>query len=110
MNSEQLLQLHYEVERGDFKLDVRGQLALARYHRRLRRVGAGKTTLLRCIAGLEQPTVGGLSVAGEALHDENSNVPSHEREIGYVFQEPRLFRHLDVRSNIEYGMRRRQAE
>lgn len=108
MNSEQLLQLHYEVERDEFKLDVAVSLPLHGITGVYGASGAGKTTLLRCIAGLEQPTVGGLSVAGEALHDENTNVPTHEREIGYVFQEPRLFRHLDVRSNIEYGMRRRK--
>jgi len=72
--------------------------------------GAGKTTLLRCIAGLEHAPGGELLVAGDCWQDARSCRAVHERDIGYVFQEPRLFSHLSVRANIEYGMRRRPLD
>lgn len=68
--------------------------------------GTGKTLLLRCIAGLEDDAAGRLVVAGQVWQDGKSGRPIHERNIGYVFQEPRLFGHLDVRGNLEYGRHR----
>ena len=67
--------------------------------------GSGKTTLLRCIAGLER-AAGSLQVNGETWQDENIFVPTHRRPLGYVFQEASLFRHLSVRANLEYGLKR----
>ena len=67
--------------------------------------GAGKTTLLHCIAGLIRPSEGTIRLDGEALFDSARGVnwPPHRRRIGYVFQEGRLFPHMSVRANIEYG-------
>ncbi len=67
--------------------------------------GSGKTTLLRCIAGLEQ-AAGSLRVNGETWQDETAFVPTHQRPLGYVFQEASLFQHLSVRANLEYGYQR----
>lgn len=67
--------------------------------------GCGKTTLLRCIAGL-QPANGTLSVAGEVWQDDSVNLPTHQRDIGYVFQESSLFPHLSVLGNLHYAYRR----
>jgi molybdate transport system ATP-binding protein len=102
------MQFRYEVDRGDFTLDVAAELPLQGVTGIHGNSGAGKTTLLRCLAGLEQPRIGELSVAGEKWHSNESSLPVHAREIGYVFQEPRLFSHLNARQNIEYGLRRRQ--
>lgn len=68
--------------------------------------GSGKTTLLRLIAGLERAADGYLSVDDEVWQDTNTFLPTHERPLGYVFQDARLFPHLDVRRNLDYGMRR----
>jgi molybdate transport system ATP-binding protein len=70
--------------------------------------GAGKTTLLRCIAGLERAPGGFLQVGADVWQDESRGrfVPVERRGVGYVFQEPRLFPHLDVRRNLEYGWKR----
>ncbi|MFA5082792.1 MAG: molybdenum ABC transporter ATP-binding protein [Hydrogenophilaceae bacterium] len=68
--------------------------------------GSGKTTLLRCIAGLERAPGGYLAVDGEVWQDGERFVPTHQRPLGYVFQEASLFAHLSVRRNLEYGMRR----
>ena len=67
--------------------------------------GCGKTTLLRCIAGLERGT-GWLTVNGETWQDAERFVPTHQRALGYVFQDARLFAHLDVRRNLDYGAKR----
>ncbi len=67
--------------------------------------GCGKTTLLRCIAGLERGA-GRLEVNGDLWQDEATFVPTHRRPLGYVFQDARLFAHLTVSGNLDYGMRR----
>jgi molybdate transport system ATP-binding protein len=69
------------------------------------RSGSGKTSLLRVIAGLSRPDEGRLVVDGEVLLDtrERIFVPMNRRRFGYVFQEGRLFPHLSVRRNLNYG-------
>ena len=70
------------------------------------RSGSGKTTLLRCIAGLERRGVARICLDGELWQDEAHFVPTHRRALGYVFQEPTLFPHYDVRGNLDYALRR----
>jgi len=69
--------------------------------------GAGKTSLINIIAGLLRPDRGTVVLDGETLDDTAAgvHVPVHRRRIGYVFQDARLFPHLDVRSNLDYGRR-----
>ena len=69
--------------------------------------GAGKTSLINMIAGLLRPDRGSIAIDGETLDDTAARVhiPVHRRRIGYVFQEARLFPHLDVRQNLDYGRR-----
>ncbi len=69
--------------------------------------GAGKTSLVNMIAGLLRPDRGIIAVDGETLDDTLArvHVPAHRRRIGYVFQDARLFPHLDVRQNLDYGRR-----
>ena len=85
----------------DADLDLPGRGVTAVFGRS----GCGKTTLLRCIAGLERGA-GRLDVHGEHWQDENTFLPTHRRPLGYVFQDARLFAHLSVRGNLDYGMRR----
>ncbi len=61
--------------------------------------GVGKTTLLRVVAGLERVA------AGRVLVDDRdvTDVPTHRRRVGVVFQEPRLFPHRSVRDNVAFG-------
>ncbi len=71
--------------------------------------GAGKTTLVNMIAGLIAPDRGRITLDGVALFDTAAaiDVPVHRRSIGYVFQEGRLFPHLTVAANLDYGRRMR---
>jgi molybdate transport system ATP-binding protein len=68
--------------------------------------GSGKTTLLRCIAGLEKGVRGHIRVNKEAWLEGQQHLSSQQRNIGYVFQDSRLFPHLTVSGNLEYGIRR----
>jgi molybdate transport system ATP-binding protein len=69
--------------------------------------GAGKTSLINMIAGLLKPDRGFIAVDNETLDDtaRRVHVPPYRRRIGYVFQDARLFPHLDVSQNLDYGRR-----
>ncbi len=71
------------------------------------RSGAGKTTVINAVAGLLRPDSGRVVLNGETLVDAEAGVfvPPHARRLGYVFQDARLFPHLDVRQNLLFGAR-----
>lgn len=74
--------------------------------------GAGKTSIIQMIAGLTRPDNGRISIDDDAVYDSSTglDIPAHKRQVGYVFQDARLFPHMNVRRNLEYGSRRnRQA-
>ena len=104
-------ELRYLLQRKGFSLDVELRIPLQGITGLFGKSGSGKTTLLRCIAGLETPATGRLVVNGDTWEDTDRKISRaiHEREIGYVFQEPRLFEHLTVRQNLDYGAHRRKS-
>jgi molybdate transport system ATP-binding protein len=67
--------------------------------------GAGKTSLVNMIAGLLRPDRGRIALGDTVLFDAEKgiDIPAHRRRIGYVFQEGRLFPHLSVFRNLDYG-------
>jgi molybdate transport system ATP-binding protein len=69
--------------------------------------GAGKTSLVNMIAGLLRPDRGVIALDDEILDDteKDVHVPPHRRRIGYVFQDARLFPHMNVAQNLAYGRR-----
>ncbi len=67
--------------------------------------GIGKSTVLRCIAGLETPESGTVTLDGVAL----DALPPARRHVGLLFQEPALFPHLDVWHNVAFGLRYREV-
>lgn len=73
--------------------------------------GAGKSTILRGIAGLWQPEHGYISVGENVLFDTNGgvNLPTEDRRLGVVFQEPILFPHLSVGENMKFGMKKHET-
>lgn len=106
--STQSIHMRFALQRSGFDFDMSLDIPMQGITGIFGASGAGKTTLLRCIAGLETPQVGKLLVAADVWQDSATgrSRPVHEREIAYVFQEPRLFRHLDVRRNLVYGSKR----
>src|SRR4051812_48601266 len=70
--------------------------------------GAGKTTVLNWLSGLSKPDRGRIRLNGQTLFDRAAgvNLPPERRRVAYMFQDLRLFPHLNVRDNIRYGWRR----
>jgi iron(III) transport system ATP-binding protein len=71
--------------------------------------GSGKTTLLRCVAGLEQPEVGQITIGGKTVLDGERKIalPPEQRNIGLVFQSYALWPHRTVKENVGYGLKLR---
>lgn len=72
--------------------------------------GSGKTSLLFMIAGLLRPDAGAISWRGNTWLDTRRQVDlaAEKRHVGFVFQDHRLFPHLSVERNLNYGLRRRR--
>jgi len=102
MSIQARFQLSYPGFTLDVDLNLPGQGVTALFGPS----GCGKTTLLRCMAGLTRASLGQLSVNGETWHRDTLFVPTHQRALGYVFQEANLFNHLSIRRNLLYGQSR----
>lgn len=69
--------------------------------------GSGKTTLFKCISGITEPDSGKITVGNKVYFDKDQkiNLPIQKRNLGYVFQNYTLFPHMNVRKNIEHGLK-----
>jgi molybdate transport system ATP-binding protein len=72
--------------------------------------GSGKTSLLRAIAGLIEVDSAQIQLMGDIWHSDEACLPVHQRSVGFVFQQPSLFEHLNVHENLKYGLERRAVE
>ena len=100
------LRVDVQSKLGDFQLDAQldaGQGTTVLFGRS----GSGKTSLINAIAGLSTPQSGRITIGDDVLFDARAgvNVPIHQRRIGYVFQDARLFPHLNVADNLAFGAR-----
>ena len=98
------------VQRDNFTLNVDLKIASRGVTAIFGPSGCGKTTLLRAIAGLEPGQTGYLRIGDQLWQDEKTFLPAHKRPVGYVFQEPSLFSHLNVQQNLAYGLKRLPRE
>jgi len=73
--------------------------------------GCGKTTTLRCVAGLEVPAKGEISIAGDTVFSESQriNVPVEKRDIGIVFQSYAIWPHMNVFENVAFPLKSRKG-
>ena len=94
---------------GPFTLDVEGQIPLEGITAIAGPSGGGKTTLLRALAGLEPTMRGFVRFRGTDWDGSEGHVPTQDRRIGFVFQDPALFPHLTVEGNMRYGAKRREV-
>lgn len=98
----------FHIDRGDFLLDVNLTLPGQGVTALFGHSGSGKTTVLRAIAGLERAP-GGYFALGDVVWQDDAKdifVPTHQRALGYVFQEASLFEHLTVEGNLVFGLKR----
>lgn len=100
------IEARFQINRGDFSLDVDLHIPSQGITAIFGPSGCGKTTLLQAIAGLEHHPNGLLKLNKMIWQQGDRFVPPHQRPLAYVFQEASLFRHLDVRANLEYGLKR----
>ncbi|MEQ8664483.1 MAG: molybdenum ABC transporter ATP-binding protein [Rhodospirillales bacterium] len=102
-----MLEIKVRLRQGDFLLDAEltadsGITVL------FGRSGSGKTTLIDMLAGLRQPESGIIRMGDQVVFDSTArvNIAPERRAVGYVFQDARLFPHLNVRDNLAYGLKR----
>ena len=105
------LRLLASLKRKDFHLQVDLDLPAQGITVLFGPSGSGKTTLLRFVAGLEKAT-GHVLIEQEVWQDSQRHLfkPTHDRELGYVFQEASLFEHLSVQQNLDYGLKRTEKK
>ena len=90
---------------GSFRLETQFEVEEGSITAIFGKSGAGKTSTINAIAGLTRPDVGVIQIGNTTLFDQNLriNLPIYKRQIGYVFQDDRLFPHMTVRNNLIYG-------
>jgi ABC-type Fe3+/spermidine/putrescine transport system ATPase subunit len=71
--------------------------------------GCGKTTTLRCIAGLEKPDKGVISIGDATVFSQDTNIPPEKRLVGIVFQSYAIWPHMTVFDNIAFPLKIRHA-
>ena len=106
-----MLKVHVVKKRREMTIDVELSLEQGSSLALFGVSGAGKSTVLACIAGIEEPDTGSVTMNGLKLFPPS--FPLHKRPIGYLTQEPNLFPHLSVRENINFGIpasRARESE
>ncbi|MEN9868625.1 MAG: hypothetical protein RL748_4215 [Pseudomonadota bacterium] len=101
-----LIEAKFYLPRQNFDLDLAFTLEPGRICALFGPSGAGKTSVLRALAGLEPQCRGSLQVGTQCWQDARHSWPTHQRPLGYVFQEASLLAHLSVLGNLEYGWRR----
>lgn len=99
-------------QRDGFTLDVAIEVSAPGVVALFGRSGCGKTTLVNIIAGLLPADEAHITIDGLVLEDTRAGrrVPAQRRRIGYVFQDARLFPHLNVLGNLRYGERRASGQ
>jgi molybdate transport system ATP-binding protein len=103
-----MLSVQLTKQRGDFRLELAFEAPTSGLIALFGRSGCGKSTALNLIAGLLPADSGRIELEGHTLYDaaRGIDVPAERRGIGYVFQDARLFPHLDVLANLRYGAKR----
>lgn len=100
------LTLDVILRRTGFTLEARQRVSWTGIAALFGPSGSGKTTLLRLVAGLEREARGTVALDGETWQDARRFEPPHRRRVGYVFQDGRLFAHLDVEHNLRFALAR----
>ena len=108
MTGLQHFEFNLRLPRDKFQLEVNEKLRTDQVWAIMGASGCGKTSLLRSLAGLESHACGTVSFNGEIWQDSDRGifVSPEKRRIGYIFQEPRLFPHLNVLDNLMFARKR----
>ncbi|OED46540.1 molybdenum ABC transporter ATP-binding protein [Endozoicomonas sp. (ex Bugula neritina AB1)] len=112
MVSRDMLDIDLRLPRDQFQVNIKCSLPMDEIWAVMGPSGCGKTSLLRCLAGLESGAKGRISFNGEVWQDSENGIwiSPEQRGVGYIFQEARLFPHLNVMGNLEFAQRRASTE
>jgi molybdate transport system ATP-binding protein len=102
-----VLDARITLQRPEFEVDVAIEMAHPCILSIFGPSGSGKSTILRALAGLEGTCRGHIRVANQTWQDDKMSLPAHRRHVGLVFQDARLFPHLNVEQNLVSGARLR---
>jgi len=105
-----VLSVDISLSLGTFSLEVTHDFELSGNTALFGASGAGKSLLLRVISGLESGANGRVSIESEAWQSAGHFTPTAKRGVGYVFQDSRLFEHLDVAGNLRFSAKRSGAD
>lgn len=102
------IQVRYKTCLGQFDFDAEFSIPEQGISILFGPSGSGKTTLLNCLAGLQQADEAYFSFRQQRFDDSQNNIrlSAQQRRIGYVFQDTRLFPHVTVQQNLDYGYQR----
>jgi molybdate transport system ATP-binding protein len=102
------LEARFSIHRESFHLESQLSMGLTGVTGLFGPSGSGKTTFLRCLVGLERSPQGYLRFGDQVWQDESQELflPPYRRPVGMIFQESRLFDHLSVRDNLNFGRKR----
>ncbi|WP_260261878.1 molybdenum ABC transporter ATP-binding protein ModC [Vibrio intestinalis] len=100
------IHIQYQQTLGDSSFNIDVSVPATGITAIFGRSGAGKTSLINVVAGLTTPKSGLVSINEHVLYCSNQeiNLPTRQRKVGYVFQEARLFPHYKVKGNLLYGV------
>jgi len=104
-----MLHLDIALQLGSHTLTAKADVPLAGITALEGPSGSGKTSLLRSIAGLEKQARGTIRFGDQVWQSDKQFLSARKRRIGFVFQDARLFKHLDVTANLTYGHQRSAA-
>lgn len=99
------LEARFSINKGSFSLNSQLTTGISGVTGLFGPSGSGKTTFLRCVAGLERATDGYVGFGDQIWQDEANGIflPPYQRPVGVIFQESRLFDHLTVKENLNFG-------
>jgi iron(III) transport system ATP-binding protein len=99
----------FQVDRGEVRAlrDVSFEVEDGEFFTLVGPSGSGKSTAIRCVAGLEVPDSGEISIANHVVYSSESgvDVPTERRSIGMVFQSYAIWPHLNVFDNVAFPLR-----
>ena len=104
------LDFSFTRETSGFRLDSKASLPSSGITAIFGQSGSGKTSLLRAIAGLDKHAHGYCCFNGVVWQDATSFLPTHKRNLSFVFQNPSLFPHLKVKKLLAYGQKARHSQ
>ena len=103
-NYLKLAKICYQANSNTILKDINLSVEEGKFISVVGKSGSGKTTLLKVISGLTKQTSGAIYLDDKILADENSFMQPEDRNLGLVVQEKVLFPHLNVQSNVEFGI------